>query len=85
MEAANDDDSYTAVSDICGALYGEGAKCNKYMGNDGNIAVSYSFFVNLKDNFFAFFPHIFFQSVLLVSLQIRSHKKTLFAILYKIS
>jgi len=38
LEAANDDDSYTAVSDICGALYGEGAKCNKYMGNDGNIA-----------------------------------------------
>jgi hypothetical protein len=81
LEAANDDDSYTAVSDICGAFYGEGAKCNKYMGNDGNYAVSNSSFVNLKSIFFAFFTDIFFQSILLVSLQIRSYKKTLFAIL----
>jgi hypothetical protein len=28
------------VSDICGELYGEAAKCNKYMGNSGTYAVS---------------------------------------------
>ena len=40
LEAGNNDDAYSAVSDICGALYGESAKCNRYMGNDGSYAVS---------------------------------------------
>ena len=39
MEGANDDDQYNIITDICGALYDESAKCNKYMGNDGNYAV----------------------------------------------
>uniref|UniRef100_A0A7S4EJG2 Uncharacterized protein n=1 Tax=Pseudo-nitzschia australis TaxID=44445 RepID=A0A7S4EJG2_9STRA len=37
LEVGNNDD-YNAVSDICGALYGESAKCNRYMGNDGYYA-----------------------------------------------
>ena len=52
MEKGNDDDGYNAVSDICGALYGESAKCNKYMGNDGEYAVSNSTFDNMKILFF---------------------------------
>jgi hypothetical protein len=36
----NNGDGQADVSDICGELYGEAAKCNKYMGNDGNYAVS---------------------------------------------
>lgn len=48
LEAGNDDDAYNAVSDICGELYGESAKCNKYMGNDANYAVSNSAFDYLR-------------------------------------
>jgi len=40
LEGANDDDQYNIITDICGALYGESAKCNKYMGNDGDYASS---------------------------------------------
>jgi hypothetical protein len=36
-----------AVSDICYVLYGESAKCNKYMGSDGgyNVRIQSSFFL----------------------------------------
>ena len=40
LDANNNDDAYSDISDICGTLYGESAKCNKYMGNAGNYAVS---------------------------------------------
>ena len=40
MEVDNNGDGYSDVSDICGALYDESAKCNKYMGNQGDYAVS---------------------------------------------
>jgi hypothetical protein len=35
-------DGYPDVSDICGELYDEAAKCNKYMGNAGDYAVRQS-------------------------------------------
>ena len=37
LDANADDDG---VSDICYAIYDEAAKCNKYIGNDGDINVS---------------------------------------------
>jgi hypothetical protein len=40
LDANNNDDAYSDISEICGTLYGESAKCNKYMGNAGNYAVS---------------------------------------------
>jgi hypothetical protein len=40
LDANNNDDAYSDISDICGTIYGESAKCNKYMGNAGNYAVS---------------------------------------------
>eukprot|EP00536_Pseudo-nitzschia_multiseries_P017154 jgi/Psemu1/328446/estExt_fgenesh1_pg.C_14020002 len=40
LDVDNNDDGYNAVSDICGALYGESAKCNRYMGDDGSYASS---------------------------------------------
>jgi hypothetical protein len=40
LEVDNNGDGYSDVSDICGALYDESAKCNKYMGNTGDYAVS---------------------------------------------
>ena len=40
LEVDNNGDGYSDVSDICGALYDESAKCNKYMGNLGDYAVS---------------------------------------------
>ena len=46
---ANDDDAYNAVSEICGSLYGESAKCNKHMGNSGDYAVSCSMQFYSKD------------------------------------
>ncbi|KAL3942415.1 MAG: hypothetical protein SGARI_000274 [Bacillariaceae sp.] len=38
LEVDNNDDGQADVSDICGELYDEAAKCNKYMGNSGNYA-----------------------------------------------
>lgn len=43
MNVDNNADGYADVSDICGELYGEAAKCNKYMGNSGNYTVSVVF------------------------------------------
>lgn len=40
LEADNNGDGYGDVSDICGALYDESAKCNRYMGNLGDYSVS---------------------------------------------
>ena len=42
-----DDDSSAGYSDICGVFYDDSAKCNRYMGNDGDYKVSknISFFV----------------------------------------
>jgi hypothetical protein len=37
-----DDDGGDDISDICYSLYGAAAKCNKYLGNDGDINVSHS-------------------------------------------
>lgn len=36
----NDDDYNNNYSQICGAFYDDSAKCNKYMGNDGNYKSS---------------------------------------------
>ena len=41
MNVDNNGDGYSDVSDICGELYDEAAKCNKYMGNLGEYSVSY--------------------------------------------
>jgi hypothetical protein len=39
LNVDDDGDGNPDVSDICGELYGEAAKCNKYMGDSGVYAV----------------------------------------------
>jgi len=36
LDTDNDDDAYSDIAEVCDALYGVSAKCNKYMGNDDN-------------------------------------------------
>lgn len=34
-----DENEEDEVTEVCGMLYDESAKCNKYMGNDGDYSV----------------------------------------------
>lgn len=40
----DNNDQSPAVTDICGVLYDESAKCNKYMGNDASSSYTVSQF-----------------------------------------